>query len=143
MTNNNTCKGCRQLQKKVENLKSADKNTRKIGTEKELLAESYLKKQGVRIVEHNFHGRQGEIDLIGYDGSCLVFVEVKYRKEDSFENPLQAVSYTKMCRICKTAEYYCYRKKIPAQTQIRYDVVGIWGDKTEWIKNAFPHISGR
>lgn len=140
MTNKHSCNGPQPLQK---NIKETDKNTCQIGTQKELMAEAYLKKQGVRIVERNFHGRQGEIDLIGYDGACLVFVEVKYRKEDSLENPLQAVSYTKMSRICKTAEYYCYRKRIPAQTQIRYDVVGIWGDKTEWIKNAFPHVLGR
>ncbi|MGN0430871.1 MAG: YraN family protein [Lachnospiraceae bacterium] len=120
-----------------------ENNPRSLGTEKELLAEEYLKKQGFRIVERNFHGRQGEIDLIGYDGDCLVFVEVKYRREGSLENPLEAVGYKKMCRICKTADYYRYLKRIPLETQIRYDVVGIWGEKTEWIQNAFPHVQGR
>ena len=115
-------------------------STRSMGTQKEDMAETYLKGKGFRVLERNFRSRQGEIDIIGFDGAYLVFAEVKYRKEDSLENPLEAVGYTKMCRICKTADYYRYCKRIPADTPIRYDVVGILGDKTEWIKNAFPHI---
>lgn len=115
-------------------------NTRKTGSEKEKAAELFLTQQGFRVTERNFFCRQGEIDLIGYDGDCLVFVEVKYRKKETLENPLEAVGYRKRCRICKTADYYRYKKQIPMQVQIRYDVVGIWGEKTEWIKNAFAHI---
>ena len=55
-------------------------NKRVTGSEKERIAHQFLCKKGVRIVACNFRIRQGEIDLIGYDGRTLVFFEVKYRK---------------------------------------------------------------
>ena len=66
-------------------------NKRNIGTEYEKLAEEYLVKNGVRILEKNFRSRFGEIDLIGYDREYLVFFEVKYRgKFKETENNLQS-----------------------------------------------------
>jgi putative endonuclease len=115
-------------------------NTRKTGNDKELLAAEYLKKNGMRIVEKNFRSRQGEIDIIGYDGAYLVFVEVKYRKNEAKGNALEAVGIQKQLRICRTADYYRYIHHVGDDAYIRYDVVGIQGDEITWIKNAFPHI---
>lgn len=119
-----------------------EKNTRKTGTEKEELAAAYLTERGFRITDRNFRCRQGEIDIIGYDGAYLVFLEVKYRSSSSFDNPLAAVNARKIQKICRVADYYRYRKGIAAQVPIRYDVVGILKDETVWIKNAFSHVYG-
>ena len=140
MTDINRLPDTRDVQHINRTVRKPENSTRSMGTQKEDLAETYLRKQGFRIMERNFRSRQGEIDIIGYDDEYLVFAEVKYRKSDSLENPLEAVGYTKMSRICKTADYYRYRKQIPLNTPIRYDVIGILGDKIEWIKNAFPHV---
>ena len=59
-------------------------NKRELGTQKELLAMHYLESQGMKILERNFRCRTGEIDLIARDGTCLVFVEVKYRTTDRY-----------------------------------------------------------
>lgn len=115
-------------------------NTRKTGTEKEELAAAFLAEKGFRITERNFRCRQGEIDIIGYDGEYLVFAEVKYRSSLAFADPLAAVDARKIKKICRVADYYRYQKQIPDHVPIRYDVVGILQEETVWIKNAFSHV---
>lgn len=119
------------------------RNTRKTGAEKEEQAAQYLTAQGFRLTEKNFGCRQGEIDIIGFDGEYLVFVEVKYRSSRAFENPLAAVDVRKRRKICRAADYYRYIKGIKDGTPVRYDVVGILAEETVWIKNAFSHIYAR
>ena len=58
-------------------------NTRKIGTEYESRAAEWLEDIGYEILSRNFRSSYGEIDLIARQGACLVFVEVKYRKNSS------------------------------------------------------------
>ena len=115
-------------------------NKRRTGAQWEKMASNYLTTQGMWIVESNFHCRQGEIDLIGYHGNYLVFVEVKYRSSDRNGSALAAVDYRKQYKICRVAEYYRYLHKVGDDVGVRYDVVGIQGGKIEWIRNAFPHI---
>ena len=57
-------------------------NTRKTGARYELLAAVHLEKCGYHIIEKNYRCRIGEIDLVACDGAYLVFVEVKYRKNN-------------------------------------------------------------
>lgn len=115
-------------------------NTRQKGTEKEQLAADYLKAQGMRIVERNFRGRQGEIDIIGYHEDYLVFTEVKYRKDNRSGSAADAVDLRKQKQICKVADYYRYLHKLGMNTKVRYDVLAIQGEEIRWIRNAFPHI---
>lgn len=115
-------------------------NKRKIGDAYEHLAADYLQKEGVRIVEKNYRNRQGEIDLIGYDGEYLVFFEVKYRKNETKGAPIEAVTYAKQKNICRVADYYRMIHQIGEFAAIRYDVIGIFGDEITWYKNAFFHI---
>ena len=115
-------------------------NTREIGDKMEAHAAQYLASHGMRIVERNFRGRQGEIDIIGYHGDYLVFVEVKYRKSTSRGGARDAVGTDKQRRICRTADYYRYMHHLDDSTAVRYDVIAIQDDKVDWIQNAFPHI---
>ena len=119
------------------------KNRRKTGALQEEKAAAYLTERGFRITERNFRSSQGEIDIIGYDGDYLVFVEVKYRSSDVYDNPLEAVGSAKRKKICRVAEYYRYTKGIGREVPVRYDVVGIWREEIAWIPNAFPHVYGR
>ena len=114
-------------------------NTRACGARKEAQAAEYLTAHGVKILCKNFRCRQGEIDLIGQDGDCLVFFEVKYRSGDRYADPLSAVGIMKQRKICRVADYYRLVERVPSDTQIRYDVIGIRREETAWIKNAFPH----
>ena len=115
-------------------------NTRKTGMEYEVLAEQYLKKQGIAIVEKNYRNRAGEIDLIGRDEEYLIFFEVKYRKNQKIGNPAEAVTYQKQRKICRVADYYRLTHGIGEFSPIRYDVVAICGEEIVWYRNAFSHI---
>ena len=109
----------------------------------EAKAAKYLEKQGFCIKEKNFRNRQGEIDIIGYHGKCLVFVEVKYRRNDQMGAAVEAVDIRKQRQICKVADYYRYIHHMGDNIMLRYDVVSIQGDEIKWIQNAFPHIYTR
>lgn len=113
-------------------------NKRQVGSDYEKKAQDYLKQQGFRIIKCNFHSRYGEIDIIAEDNGYLVFVEVKYRKNNACGNPLEAVNAGKQKRICRTAFYYCLSHGYNDNTPCRFDVVAIEGDKDiVHIKNAF------
>lgn len=118
-------------------------NNRKTGGEQEERAAEYLVARGFQIVARNFCSAQGEIDIIGYDGEYLVFVEVKYRSSNRYDSPLAAVGSAKRRKICRVADYYRYQAGIPQEVPIRYDVIGILQGEITWIPNAFPHIYGR
>ena len=74
-------------------------NRRQTGTEYERRAEQYLREKGYEILERNFRCAYGEIDLIARQGSGLIFVEVKYRKNRRAGLPEEAVSLLKQQKI--------------------------------------------
>ena len=114
-------------------------NKRRKGAAYEQAAKVYLEKRGVRIQTQNYRIRQGEIDLVGYEGSTLVFFEVKYRRDARQGLPQEAVSSMKQRQICKVALFYMNQYHIPQEQAVRYDVVAVMGNHFTWIKNAFMH----
>lgn len=114
-------------------------NNRQVGREKETLAAAYLEVNGIRILECNFRIRSGEIDLVGTDGTYLIFFEVKYRRNLKFDSPLAAVNLKKQRNICQVSDYYRLVKGVSRIKPVRYDVVGISGEDIIWVKNAFPY----
>ena len=115
-------------------------NKREIGTFYERQAEEFLKDKGVHILDRNYRCRQGEIDIIGYDGTCLVFFEVKARETDHAGTGAEAVDWRKRRKICRVADYYRFEHRIGEFTEMRYDCVAIDSGKLIWIKNAFEHV---
>lgn len=112
-------------------------NKRKAGTAYEKIAQEYLKKQGICILEKNYRISQGEIDLVGMDKDILVFIEVKYRKNASYGFPWEAISVKKKRKISYVAKQYCYQKNW--KKQVRFDVICICGDEINWFKDAFSY----
>lgn len=113
---------------------------RKIGTVYEELARKYLEEQGGTICACNYRCRFGEIDLVLYDEGYLVFVEVKYRKNNQVGYAQEAVNRKKQKVISKVASYYSMKHHISQEQAVRFDVIAITGTKIEWIKNAFEYI---
>ena len=111
-------------------------NRRETGTQYEERAAEYLIAQNYQILESNYRIRSGEIDIIARDGTVLVFIEVKYRKNDESGNHLEAVDIRKQRKIIKVARYYLYQKKY-GDVPCRFDVIGICGSHIEHIKDAF------
>lgn len=111
-------------------------NKRKIGQLGENQAVIFLKKLNYTILETNYYSRYGEIDLIAKDKETVVFVEVKYRKSDKFGTGLEAVSFSKIKSICKTAKYYLKSDDIDC----RFDVISIDQNNISHVINAFEYI---
>lgn len=115
--------------------------THRSGHKGERIAEEYLRALGYQIIARNFRfGRQGEIDLIAYDGTTLVFIEVKYRRSRSYGMPEDAVSLRKRSQLRRIAEGFLYVHPQPA-LEYRFDVIAIEQTEAEptirhW-KNAF------
>lgn len=114
-----------------------NKNKRKIGAEQEALAEQYLIKQGYHILQKNFYSRFGEIDIIAKKDKYLVFIEVKYRKDEKMGFPEEAIDMRKQNNIIQMARFYMFQKKISENTPCRFDVVCILGEKIQLLENAF------
>ncbi len=117
-----------------------DQTTRKIGAEAEELALEYLKQQGLILLDRNYHCRRGEIDLMMQEGNFLVFIEVRYRKNDRYGSAAESVTKQKQHRLLTTAEYYLQSEKQNADNICRFDVITISGEldpQIGWIKDAF------
>ena len=115
-------------------------NRRKEGAYYENLVAEYLKTQGYEILEKNYRCRIGEIDLIAKEGETLVFVEVKYRRDDKMGNPKEAVDRKKQKKISMTAAYYLMRKCGRMDIPCRFDVAAVLGEQIEVVKNAFEYL---
>jgi putative endonuclease len=115
-------------------------NHRKIGNRYEKYAEQYLEEQGYKILERNFRSRSAEIDLIAADqDETIVFIEVKYRKNDMHGLPEEAVTWQKRQRICRAALYYITRHQIATDHLFRFDVIACDRAGLRHYKNAFSY----
>ena len=107
----------------------------------ETLAGKHLKRQGLDIIERNFHSRRGEIDLICRDGQTLIFIEVRYRGQGSLATAAESISPGKQRRIAHAARYYLQKKAL-WHLPCRFDALLVEGDENRgytfnWIPNAF------
>lgn len=117
--------------------------TKHIGDRGEQIAANYLRKKGCKIVCRNFRSAHGEIDIIAKTRDCLIFVEVKTRKDneayfDRYGLPCEAVDKSKQRHILYTARIYL--EKHPTDKALRFDVIEVFlGDETRinHIENAF------
>jgi putative endonuclease len=97
----------------------------------EKISAKYLEKKGYKILEFNFcnlKGRRlGEIDIIAKDGDCLVFVEVKTRKIETFGKklPEESIGRQKLHKLNKIAQFYLRQKKL-LDKNWRFDAVSVW-----------------
>ncbi len=112
-----------------------------LGKVAEETAANYLSGQGLVLVDRNFYCRFGEIDLIGLEQKILVFIEVRYRKNEHHLAAIETIDQHKCCKIVTTSEYYLREHKCYRSYQCRYDVIAMTGELNkpiiEWIKNAF------
>jgi len=97
------------------------------GRKGETLAADFLKRRGFRILQRNWSGRFGEIDLIAREKEALVFVEVKTRASDLWGGPEEAVTTAKQRRLIKTAREFAHRHRLE-DTPMRFDVIAIETD---------------
>jgi len=73
-----------------------------------------------------YRGMKGEIDLVGYDGGTLAFVEVKTRTatRSSFGTPEEAVTVDKQEHLSRMARQFLREYRTGA-APFRYDILAI------------------
>jgi putative endonuclease len=113
----------------------------------EQLACEHFERLGFRVLERNVRSRGGEIDLIAFDGTTLVFVEVKTRRAraapaagadragpraaaGSDPGPLAGLRSRQRARVRRQAvAWLCDRRRQrPSARAIRLDAVGVTVD---------------
>jgi len=110
-------------------------NKYKIGMEGEDIACKYLEKEGYSIIERNYRGKKGEIDIIARDGNVIVFIEVKSWKTIPVSEAAFSISSMKKRRIINSAEQYIFEnRKQVLNSDIRFDFVFV-----DAVKNSISH----
>ena len=106
----------------------AGRQARRTGVRGETYAYWYLRRQGYVMVARNFtvRGIKGEIDLVGYDGETLAFVEVKTRtsQRDDVGTPEDAVTDGKKRHLSRMARQFLRARRIESAS-CRFDVMAI------------------
>ncbi len=112
---------------------------KELGRKAENIAIDRLNSIGYKILETNFTCKIGEIDIIAEEDSCLVFVEVRSKKNNNYGFPQETINLKKQNKIKKVALYYLKINNL-FEENCRFDVVAIIFNpvlKVEIIKNAF------
>lgn len=96
------------------------------GRRAEDLAHRFLRRRGMVIVARNYRppGGAGEIDLIGWDGDHLAFVEVKSRASGEFGEPERAVDAEKQRAVERSARDFARRAGVEWD-RVRFDIVSV------------------
>jgi putative endonuclease len=101
---------------------------RRTGIRGETYAYWYLRRQGYVQVARNFTtpGVKGEIDMVGYDGKVLAFVEVKTRVLDNRElpSPETAVTAEKRHYLARMARQFLRARRADS-APYRFDILAI------------------
>jgi putative endonuclease len=101
---------------------------RNTGIRGETYAYWYLRRQGYVFVARNYTPRsvKGEIDLIGYDGKTLAFVEVRTRTiRDALSGlPELSVTTDKQRAVLRTAQRFLAERHV-GNCPCRFDVLAI------------------
>jgi putative endonuclease len=104
----------------------------------------HLRRLGYVMVARNWRSprRRSEIDLIGWDGDTLCFVEVKTRTSHDVKPAEAAVDQEKRDDLRRVANEYL--RRVPGHPPVRFDIASVYyePEKPEpaitLFKGAFP-----
>jgi putative endonuclease len=101
---------------------------RSTGVRGETYAYWYLRRHGYVFVAKNYtpRGIKGELDLVGYDGNTLAFVEVRTRtvKDDATALPELSVTKEKHRVVVRTTQRFLAERHVE-ECPCRFDVLAI------------------
>jgi len=107
----------------------------------EVVAMTYLRDLGYVILTRDWHSHHRDLDIVARQDNCIVFVEVKTRKNDDIAEPLTAINDEKLHNLKRAINHYLsYRRiNLPWRLDI-ISVVGPLGCSTPEIKHIqdFP-----
>ncbi|MGY8813090.1 MAG: YraN family protein [Gammaproteobacteria bacterium] len=106
----------------------------------EKIALTFLTNKGLSELKTNYRSKYGEIDLIMNDIDTAVFIEVRYRSNTKFIDPIETTDKNKVQRIITTSQIYL--QEFPEHDKLyRFDIITLTGNinlpQINWVKNAF------
>jgi len=97
-----------------------------LGRRGEDIAHRFLRRSGIVVVARNYrmNSGAGEVDLIGWEGDTLVFVEVKSRQTEAYGAPDRAIGPQKEFSLIRAAREYARHAEVP-WSRVRFDVINV------------------
>jgi putative endonuclease len=87
-------------------------------------AVEFLTRLDYQIIERNWRGTGGEIDIIARDRDCLVFAEVKTRTRTGFGHPFEAITSQKLQRMRRLVAQWCQARELSGG-KVRLDAISV------------------
>lgn len=112
---------------------------KELGNLAEDIAAKYLAEQGLEIVARNYYVRNGEIDIVAFEGEMVVFVEVRSKSHDRYGTAEDTISLKKQRFLYRAAEQFLLKENM-SERICRFDVVAVsFANDTQikWYKDAF------
>lgn len=106
------------------------------------MAASYLEKKGYLILQRNYRGGGGEMDIVAQEGDCLVFVEVRTRSSREYGTPEESITPAKAQRLIEVAQGYL-QEQGDAAREWRIDLVAIhWSGDSYRLNHIVNAVTG-
>lgn len=121
------CQKLLEKAEKRENLLEKGPEHLQMGIWGEELAVVFLREKNYVILERNWHSKHRDIDIIAQQGDCIVFIEVKTRRNRVFGNPIDAINYQKQKNLRISIEHYLQYRK--TDNPWRFDIITIVGQQ--------------
>jgi putative endonuclease len=114
---------------------------RGLGELGEELAAQYLERNGTQILARGARTNAGEIDVVAFDGSALIFVEVKALRVSARaeRDPLEGIDIRKRLRLRRAGAAWLYENSHPRARHVRFDAIGVLVDGRGRV-HALEHI---
>lgn len=104
----------------------ADKDL--LGRAGEDRAARHLESRGYAVLDRNWRGADGELDLVVATADELVVVEVKTRRGDGYGHPFEAIDERKRRRLRRlTMAWVASHPELVQGRRIRIDAIGLIG----------------
>ena len=89
------------------------------------LATDFLEKKGYEIIERDWKSGHIDLDIIAQEGTTLVVVEVKTRRNRLYGDPEEAVDYKKRLSLRSAINHYVKSHRLGRK--VRFDIISIVG----------------
>jgi putative endonuclease len=100
-----------------------------LGRRGEELAAGFVEETGQHVVDRNWRGPAGELDIVALEGATVVVSEVKTRRSPDYGHPFEAISPAKVLRLQIIARQWL-RAHGMAAAELRIDAIAVLDDGT-------------
>lgn len=97
----------------------------RIGAAAEDAALAFLTGEGLRLLARNVRYPFGEIDLVMREAATVVFVEVRFRRNDRFGGAAVSVDAAKRRKVARASQAWLGSHRQYAQASCRFDVIAV------------------